>query len=295
MTQNSALIVFFSGTGGTKRIAKKMEETLVSHGYGVNLFPLDLSIQDSLTIENEKIKKSKYLFVFFPVYSFNAPKPIFEWIQELPVIEGKPTIVVSVSGGGEISINKSSRTACIQALEEKGFNVFYEKMLVMPSNFAITANDDLNMWLLKIMPEKVMKIVEEVINDKNNRIEVNKRSKKRKSELFLHGSKKFGLSLNASEACNSCNWCANNCPRDNIKMDSGKPVFSDKCIMCMRCIYSCPSKAITSDKFRFATLKNGYNLKALENKMKDKKLQPISKCSKGILWIGARKYLFEKE
>lgn len=293
MDQNNALIVYFSGTGGTKMIADKVKSELTLNRYDVTMFPLDLSLHNTLNIENDILEKAKYLFVLYPVYSFDAPKPIYEWIEGLSLVKRKKTIVISVSGGGDIFVNKSSRSTCIKALEEKGFDVFYEKMLVMPSNFAFSANDDLNMWLLKSMPSKVKKIVEEVISNKNNRLETKKNKKDKKSfgQKENNPLKKFGLSLYVNDVCNSCGWCANSCPRANIKMENNQPVFSDQCIMCMRCIYGCPTKAITSKKFKFATLKTGYNLNALETKMKDKELQPISKCSKGILWIGARKYL----
>lgn len=295
MNQNTALLVYFSGTGGTKKIVETVEEELQKSEWDVSTFPLDLSIHDALTVESDIIKKAKYLFVLYPVYASDAPKPVYEWIKGLPLCEGKETIVISVSASGDVAQNKYSRIHCIKALEEKGCKVFYEKMLIMPSNFAFKANDDLCMWLIKSIPRKVEEIVKDVLNNKVNRLEIKKNIKEKSSagQREQKLGKKFGLSLYANEKCTACSWCANHCPRKNIKMDNNKPQFSDQCIMCMRCIYGCPSNAIKAKKLRLAVLKKGYNLKSFEAKMKDKELRPIEKCGKGILWSGVRKYLSE--
>ncbi len=81
------------------------------------------------------------------------------------------------------------------------------------------------------------------------------------------------------------------CPVKGIEMDSGKPYFLDQCILCLRCIYGCPNKAIRVKIF--PVLKEGFNLKDLENRMHQVELKPIEKCCKGLFWIGVKKYLLD--
>lgn len=48
----------------------------------------------------------------------------------------------------------------------------------------------------------------------------------------------------AAAACTGCGLCAENCPLNNIALDSGKPVWGGRCTHCMACICRCPAEAI---------------------------------------------------
>lgn len=292
MIQENVLIVYFSGTGGTKKIVKEFGKNLEENNYAVNYHPLDLSVCDTLQVDKQLLDKCKYLFVLYPVYSFDAPRPVYEWIESLPQLDKTPTAVISVSGGGDMFVNKKCREYCIRALEQKGAKVFYENMMVMPSNFAIKANNNLNLWLIKSIVPKVSQIVEEVLAEKKNRCNIPlKEGSKSFGQSDHDYIKKFGLSLSANDSCTSCSWCANNCPHNNIEMVNGKPHFNDNCVMCMRCIYGCTKAAISSEKYGFTILKDGYSIKSFEKQLENTKLQSVEKSYHGILWAGVKKYL----
>ena len=57
--------------------------------------------------------------------------------------------------------------------------------------------------------------------------------------LFVH-AKKF----HATDACVSCGYCAAVCPRGNIRLAHGAPVWGKECTHCMACICRCPREAI---------------------------------------------------
>ena len=44
-------------------------------------------------------------------------------------------------------------------------------------------------------------------------------------------------------------------------LTGGKPKFGFKCLMCMRCIYNCPEKAISPRFSKFIPIRKGYSLK----------------------------------
>lgn len=292
------LMVYFTGTGGTKRIAETFEEIFNERKYNTIKYALDLSINKTgFNHCNEILKNVELLIVLYPVYAFDAPQPIYEWIKELPFETNIPTVVISVSGGGKIWPNTLCRVACIKALEKKGCNVVYEKMIVMPSNFVLRTNDHLSMWLLKNIPLKANKIVEDVIKGKKHRSphKFGVRLVQFISKLEKKNAGSFGLSLKTKESCNGCGWCAINCPRNNIRLNEKIPTFFDQCIICMRCIYGCPSKAIYSEKYKFIIIKDGYSINSIEQRMNGKELKSVRESSKGILWAGVRKYLLEKD
>jgi len=297
MNDDKILIVYFSGTGSTTLVVDTLREAFINRSFNPITYPLDLSLQNKVVNDKVILEEVKLVLLVYPVHAFNAPIPIFEWIEAAPFVKSIPTVVLSVSGGGVIWPNTLCRVNCIEALEHKGFNVFYEEMLVMPSNFWVKTNDHLSMWLLEDMPKSVNSIVDDVIENKMNRTSHKKGIKfvNYISEQEAYCAYRFGLSLKVDNTCDGCGWCKNNCPRNNIEMVSGKPIFSNKCILCMRCIYGCPLNSIYSGKYNFIAIKEGYNISDIKKRMKNKELQPVKTCGKGWLWLGVRRYLSERE
>ena len=293
MLNELVTIFFFSGTGGTRKVAREFEKQFIELTFETSLYEIDATYftLDANEIE-ENIKNSTYVFVLFPIYAFDAPKPIFQWIEKIRTTN-KNVVVISVSGGGEIWPNTGTRFNCINALEKKGFQVIYETMMVMPSNCFVAANDHLVMWLIKAIPDKVNKIIEEVLSGKLRRSKMKRKAVIQAwiSRKENKGSHRFRKLLTIDDHCTRCGWCVENCPVKSIEMDTGKPTFTDQCIICLRCIYGCPAKAIKVKIFPI--LKEGFNLEALEKRMQGVELEPIEKCSKGLMWKGVKKYLLE--
>lgn len=61
---------------------------------------------------------------------------------------------------------------------------------------------------------------------------------------YFMGTKKFY----ATDECISCGKCAKVCINSNIKIEEGKPVWSNHCTHCMACINLCPKGAIEYGK-----------------------------------------------
>ena len=53
------------------------------------------------------------------------------------------------------------------------------------------------------------------------------------------------LGFTASEDCNGCGVGAQVCPVSNIRMEAGRPAWSNQCINCFACLHWCPQHAIT--------------------------------------------------
>lgn len=296
MNEKSALIVYFSGTGGTKRIAENIQKIFINKRYDVIMQCLDRFQNFTYEEENlEYLQNVDVLLLLYPVYAFDAPEIIYEWIDKLPNCINISTAVISVSGGGEVWPNTSCRIKPIKKLEEKGYYVFYENMMVMPSNCIIKTNDHLSMHLLKAIPLKVNNLVEHITNKKRYR----RRAKISIGLVFLlsklekKGQRIFSRSFKITDSCTGCSWCVNNCPRNNIKLKDKTPVFEHKCIICLRCIYGCPNNALYTDKFKKFLIEDGFNIQHIEERMKNEELLSIDKCCKGLLWIGVKKYLKE--
>ena len=282
----TAHIVFFSGTGGTARCAAHLCEALAARGVKVTL--TELGPAPAAPVQAE------FLFLLYPVYAAGAPQPVAEWISAAPGGHGSHAAVLSVSGGGEVTPNTACRVRTIRQLARRGYTVTYERMLVMPANFLMAYGDALTARLLRAAPAMAALAADEVLAG------VTRRTRPHAWDRLISGlcriehigSRYFGRGLYAGDACNGCGLCARRCPRANIRMEGGRPAFGGQCVICFRCVYGCPQKAIRAKYGQFAILKEGFDLDAAERRMAGAEaLPPVEEVAKGAALSGVRKYL----
>jgi ferredoxin len=285
---NTVKIAYFSGTGSTARVADAFENELSRRGLSV----IKSGIRGGKLPSDET---EDLLILLFPVHAFNAPRVVYQWIGNLPGARQIPVAVISVSGGGEISPNTACRLSSIRRLEKKNYRVVCEKMIVMPSNWVMKTDDGLAIRLIRILPSKVELIVDDLLQgvERRTRPKLIDRVFSRIGEMEKTGAKFFGRKLRVNANCNSCGWCAKNCPSNNIIMLNNKPTFGEKCILCLKCIYGCPRQALEAGALRFIVLKEGYDLQALEKRMQGVQLAPVEDLARGYIWKGVKEYLIE--
>lgn len=290
MDFRSVNLVYFSGTGGTARVADAFEKALLNRSITVQRAEIKGKIQP--------VVPGDFLVLLFPVYAFNAPKPIEEWIEQAPLGYGKPVVVISVSGGGEISPNTACRVATIRRLERKGYDIVYEKMFVMPSNFLIGYDDSLCAMVLHAAPMIAEKIVANIMAGVRHRTVPYgiDRIASKLGVLEKVGGKIFGKRLKVNENCVDCGWCVANCPRENIIRTDGKSAFGSDCVLCLRCVYGCPQNAIEPGIGKFMVVSGGYNLNKIESRTLYATVYPkISHVAKDLSLRGVKEYLIESD
>lgn len=281
-------LVYFSGTGGTARIAGCFEKAFKA--YNIDFINTELNKDEYTKI------KADFLVLLYPVYALNAPKPVDEWLSSAPEGGGMPAAVISVSGGGEATPNTACRAGAIRQLEDKGYDVRYETMFVMPSNVFISYDDALTAMLVKIYPLKAKQAVADILSGKRLRTRPNIPDRiltklgameKKIGHLFAEG-------LAADNNCVGCSWCAAHCPRCNITMRNGRPIFGNRCVICLSCVYGCPKRAISPRHGKVLVLKQGYDLKAIEGQARQAvDLPTVLRSARGFLYKGVKKYIEE--
>lgn len=283
-------IVYFSGTGSTARVADCFEQSVRRRN--MEVVKCELRVGESCSGEKEDL-----LFLVYAVHACNAPEPVYEWIKETPDVKGTRAVVISVSGGGEITPNTACRVGCIKRLQKKGYTVVYEKMLVMPSNWIVQTKDGLAIRLLEVLPARVERIVQDVIAGISHRTKPGMLDRfiSWAGELEKIGARSFGRRIKAGGGCNGCGRCEKSCPRGNVVLEGHRPAFGGKCIMCLKCIYGCPKKALKPGFMKFIVVKEGYNLQEVEKRMKSVEPAPVENLAKGYLWKGVKEYLLEPD
>lgn len=283
-------IVYYSGTGGTLLAAECFEETFRRQGCDVQMYRLFQNVE-------VRLREGSILLLVFAVHACNAPEPVYRFLDGLPAVKDIPAAVVSVSGGGEVSPNTACRVSSIRRLEKKGFCVFYEKMLVMPSNWIIGLEKPLAQHLLYVLPQKVESAVRDITDGTTVRTRPLwiDRFFSRLGEGEKAGAVQFGKRLTVTDACIGCGLCAKQCPAGNIRILDGNPKFGNQCQLCLNCIYGCPANAVKPGIAKFVAIKGGYPLREYRAEKSFSSKEEIRKATKGYAWSGVRKYLLEEK
>lgn len=237
-------IFYFSGTGNTKKVAKKYRESFELSGNNCDIFPLPLKDMPDL---------SQYDRVGFgyPIHSFNAPQIMLKFAKSLPKVklkngEERSKAFILKSSGEPVKMSRVSSLKLIGILKKRGFDVTNEYQYVMPYNMIFRHTDH----TAYVMWETAKKLIPIDCDDVLNGVE-HREKKMPFGHLFAWvlraehwGAHVIGVGYRVKKDCISCGLCAKNCPADNIKMVNGKPKFGGKCYICARCSFNCPKDCI---------------------------------------------------
>lgn len=249
MKKPTISIFYFSGTGNTWWASEQIAEELTKHGFNANAYSIE-----QLTIKKTAglIEKSSLIGLGFPIYGSDAPRIFHDFLDALPRQKTQKPVLGFVtqmawSGDGINFLNKE--------LEEKGYCIRWAVEFTMPSNIALPIfplpySSDTNSFKpqLKKCAQKINDLCKKIANDEDYRqhnhwIHAASAWIQRGPFRLVHDWGRKFWSVD-SEACTSCERCAQICPVGNIDMQDGLPVHGGECVYCMRCFNYCPPLAI---------------------------------------------------
>lgn len=280
----STVIAWFSGTGGTEMVAKELQRQLTQRGDSVYLWPIEPNPENRQRLHGLKQSPVDRLYVLFPVYEFVAPQIVLDWCEDLPLYAHKAA-VLSVSGGGDVGPNASSRLEVIRRLEEQNITVDYERMLIMPIHLNIPIAESLNQQLLRILPDKISHLVDALA-----------RGEVRRVDRPIDSVALPLRYLQATDACLFCGKCSAHCPTQNIEMArGGHPQFKDHCHMCLRCVYTCPVSAIVAPSFQKWLQDSGIQFNQVKTILGSESVKTPKGASNELVYKAIKDYLNEIE
>jgi ferredoxin len=230
-------IFYFSGTGNSLALAKKLAEKLENTEV--------ISIPSAL--KNNIKPNAEAIGIVYPVYATGMPIIIEKFLETLKDSRDAYLFAVSnyalLAGNSLLLLNKLLRKNEIEL--SSGF------IIKMPHNFIPLFNAtplEKQKQRFAAAEKKIDKIAEIIKARKTNKLERHFFPPTLLSQLIYNQCKK-ALVCNANnfrvdEKCNSCGLCAKVCQFGNIKIENGKPVWGDYCEQCMACLQWCPKEAI---------------------------------------------------
>ena len=229
------MILYFSGTGNSLAIARKIAEAVDDQ-----VLPLNEAVQQDLTNEQR-------IGLVFPTYDFNMPPAVRTLVPQLRISPKSYVFAVITCGGQAGNCVWTLR----RLLRKQGIELAYSHKVSMPDNSALAFGRNPNKQFKKF--ERVPKRLEQIIRELQA------------ESHTLHYSWFSGLSwllgLPAVERgmihtlgpkvnpdkCIGCNTCVRICPTANISLTDDKALIGDSCTVCLACVHSCPQQAISTN------------------------------------------------
>ncbi len=242
-------IIYNSQTGNTRKVALAMEEAFRGAGHTVRAIPLKKAAAGDASA-------CDLLGIGAPCYANQAAKPIRDFIDSLPRLDGMKAFVFATSGEapGRTLYDMASRLRRKGAEVVGGFlargELFYtapcligrfagrpdENDLEKAREFAVSLGVHVSSGREGPLPGSrpdalkpgwgFYDFVGLTITDGLMRLTMPK--------------PKFDETL-----CDGCGRCVSACPTGNIVLDEGFPVLGKDCIRCHACLHECPNDAIT--------------------------------------------------
>lgn len=256
----TVVICYFSGTGNTEIIANMIRDEFNKNQYLVDVIRIEDILRNNIKID---IQKYDLIGIGSQVIGYSTPNLVKNFIRRLP--EGKnKKIFIFRTAGGVAPINYNASKPVIRTLTRKGYNVFYERVFSISSNWIVKFDDDIIIKLYDAAKRKAGFMCQEIIRGEK-RILRTGLIRKLLMEFVAKISPVFfrftGKDFFVDKTCTHCGLCIKNCPAGNIYKKNNKIKFKLLCNSCMRCVYSCPKNAIKYRILKFFPVAGGYNIK----------------------------------
>ena len=236
------MILYFSGTGNSKYVAKRIADAL-----GDEIVNLNDRIKSG---DTSPVETDERVIVVTPTYAWRIPRIMRDWLLKTELRGAKRAWFVMTCGGEVGNADQYNRELCA----EKAISCMGTAQIVMPENYiamfgapqtdearkiVATAEPDIDRAIAAIQANQPFAPTRNNFYDRFMRGPVN--------PIFY----KFFVKADAftvSDACIGCGQCAKRCPMNNVTLKDGKPVWGKACTHCMACICYCPVSAIEYGK-----------------------------------------------
>jgi len=234
------MILYFSATGNTAFIAEQIAQRL-----GDECVNLLKRIKEG---DHTPLHSDTPFIICAPVYVCEMPRFLAAYLKK-QAFTGSRDVYFVFTSGGYCGI---SGLLARNIFRKKGMNPLGHAELRMPRNYV--ASD--------AYPMLTQDEIRERLADSCARIDsivsaIRRRDRLKARHVFLFETivtlpfnpvwsrfKYRTKDFYADNRCIGCGKCARLCPLNNISIQSGKPVWGDRCTHCMACIGNCPTEAI---------------------------------------------------
>lgn len=263
---DSLLLIYYSGTGNSKRVSEWIAEEAAEEGIQCIITPFNQYSPEMVA----GMTGRKLIGFFSATHGFNLPHSMLRFMLRFSAWKGSDIFIGNTRAGMKLSKlflpGLSGIALYLSALIMwlKGYKIISLYPVDLPSN-----------WI-SLHPGLKEKVIDSLF--------VHYRSLTRSyAKKILSGKKVFlkafvllpldllvapiaigyyfvgryilAKSFFANDQCDNCGLCINQCPTHSIVLAGNRPFWKLSCESCMKCMNYCPKRAIeTAHSFFFAVL-----------------------------------------
>jgi ferredoxin len=237
----SATLYYFTGTGNSLWVARKLVEKLPQ----ASLIPVVKALN-----EKDVSPDTDTVGFIIPLYFCGIPDIVRRFIEKVDLNQTEYLFTV-VTRGLTSGLVFELMDELLKKKSKKLGSAFY---LTMPDNYIPNITPPPPSKIPKIMTDAssgIDKIAQAVLEKK----ETNPRDPwfwkllgKTYYSSWVRDVHSRDKSFNVTDDCNSCGICQKVCPVANVTLSGGKPSWQHQCEQCMACIELCPQEAIQFEK-----------------------------------------------
>lgn len=232
------MILYYSGTGNSEFVAKKMAELLKE--------PILNCFEKLRQNDCSEIYSKTPWIVVCPTYGWQIPHLLRDWIKNVHLSGSKEIYFVMTCGED----NGNASRYLMQLCDELKMNYRGSVEIVMPENylalFPVPQKDEAVQIIQKAFPiiEQVVKCIEEQNDLPNKKVTMVDQLKSGPINTIFYQAIVHSKKFYVKESCIGCGKCEQVCVLNNIHLENKKPVWGNTCTHCMACICHCPTQAI---------------------------------------------------
>ena len=230
-SKKSDIIYYFSGSGNSLAVAKALAAKLN------NAIIVPMASEPPKT---ELGGNGVRVGFIFPVYYGKLPRRVDYFLRNIKINPETYLFATATMGG---PFGGSALRVLKETLLKKGIAISYGKTIYMVGNYIINYNPsdpaaaDKKTAKARI---KTAAVIDDILQLKRNTI----RAIKFTANNLYNDVASLDKQFYADSKCIGCGLCEKICPVQNIKLESGKPVWQGRCEHCVACIHWCLAAAI---------------------------------------------------
>lgn len=232
------MILFFSGTGNSRYVARRLGKLLQDDVQSIN--------QALRQQQTGAYRSQKPYVVVSPVYAWQLPRLVRDFLLAARLEGSRQIYFILTCGSGAGNAQGGVRALCRQ----KHLVLCGVAPVVMPENyiamFPVPGPEESARIIQKAEPliDRLAQCIRAGLPFPHHAAGPLGRLLSGPVNRLFYRFQVSARGFRVTDACTGCGLCQRLCPLRNIRLEQGRPVWGERCTHCMACICACPAQAI---------------------------------------------------